>query len=122
MSELKPPGVFDILPVSPKEEWRSSHIWEYVEKIIRQTAHEYGYQEIRTPIFERTELFTRGDCREYTQDQRFQRLVQEMTGRSLHSQTDDAVCSALPGCAHSGTSVQCRRVCVQAIDYEGRSR
>lgn len=60
MSELKPPGVFDILPVSPKEEWRSSHIWEYVEKIIRQTAHEYGYQEIRTPIFERTELFTRG--------------------------------------------------------------
>jgi histidyl-tRNA synthetase len=60
MSEPKPPGVFDILPLDPKEEWRNSHIWEFVEKIMRATAHEYGYQEIRTPIFERTELFTRG--------------------------------------------------------------
>lgn len=60
MSEPKPPGVFDILPLDPKEEWRNSHIWEYVEKVIREIAHEYGYQEIRTPIFERTELFTRG--------------------------------------------------------------
>lgn len=60
MSEPKPPGVFDILPFDPKEEWRCSHIWEFVEKVIRDTAHEYGYQEIRTPIFERTELFTRG--------------------------------------------------------------
>lgn len=60
MSEPKPPGVFDILPQDPKEEWRCSHIWDYVESTIRETAHQFGYQEIRTPVFERTELFTRG--------------------------------------------------------------
>lgn len=55
-----PPGVFDILPKDSKETWRSSYIWDYVESIIRKTAKDYGYQEIRTPIFERTELFVRG--------------------------------------------------------------
>lgn len=55
-----PPGVFDIVPKDSKELWRSSYIWNYVESIIRKTAQDYGYQEIRTPIFERTELFVRG--------------------------------------------------------------
>jgi histidyl-tRNA synthetase len=54
-----PPGVFDILPSDPKEPWRSSHLWNFVENIARQTAKQYGFQEIRTPIFERTELFCR---------------------------------------------------------------
>lgn len=55
-----PPGVFDILPVDPQEQWRSSYIWEQVETIIRQTTKTYGFHEIRTPLFERTELFQRG--------------------------------------------------------------
>ncbi len=54
-----PPGVFDIIPQSAKEEWRSTHLWTYLEGLIRQIAAEYGFQEIRTPIFERTELFHR---------------------------------------------------------------
>lgn len=54
------PGVFDILPSDTEEQWRSSYLWDYIETIIRQTAREYGYKEIRTPIFERTELFVRG--------------------------------------------------------------
>jgi len=54
-----PPGVFDILP-NAKEPWRNSSLWSYVEATIRQIAKEYGYQEIRTPLFERTELFKRG--------------------------------------------------------------
>lgn len=53
------PGVFDILPTDP-ELWRNSHLWAYVESTIRQIAKDYGFQEIRTPIFERTELFARG--------------------------------------------------------------
>lgn len=52
------PGVFDILPSDTEEQWRSSYLWDYIETIIRQTAREYGYKEIRTPIFERTELFS----------------------------------------------------------------
>lgn len=59
MSIKIPPGVFDILPQDPKNEWKCSHLWQYVESTIRQICTEYGYQEIRTPLFERTELFQR---------------------------------------------------------------
>lgn len=33
--------------------------WDYVEECAKKTARAYGYGEIRTPIFEMTELFTR---------------------------------------------------------------
>ncbi len=33
--------------------------WQYLEKTIRQTLNQYGYQEIRLPIVESTELFSR---------------------------------------------------------------
>lgn len=55
-----PPGVFDIVPLNQQEMWKSSYLWAYVEDLIRDTARNYGYQEIRTPMFERTELFQRG--------------------------------------------------------------
>lgn len=48
-----PRGTYDILP--PK-----SSKWHYLEKILRETAEVFGYREIRTPIFEHTELFERG--------------------------------------------------------------
>lgn len=54
-----PPGVFDIVPKNDQEPWKSSYLWDYVEQTIREVAREYGYQEIRTPLFERTELFQR---------------------------------------------------------------
>lgn len=59
MNLSAPPGVFDVVPQSAKEEWRSTYLWTYLESLIRQIAAEYGFQEIRTPIFERTELFHR---------------------------------------------------------------
>lgn len=55
-----PPGVFDIIPFDSKEEWRRSYLWQQLEETIRNITRDYGYQEIRTPIFERTELFKRG--------------------------------------------------------------
>lgn len=57
-----PKGVFDILPEEklPEDQWRTSDHWQYVEEIMRKTAHDYGYKEIRTPIFEHTDLFVRG--------------------------------------------------------------
>lgn len=60
MSVPIPPGVFDILPSDSKEPWCSSYLWTAVEAVMRSTAKDFGYQEIRTPIFERTELFRRG--------------------------------------------------------------
>jgi len=59
------PGVFDILPhyclpQDGKDAWCASHLWIFLEEQIRQVASTYGFQEIRTPVFERTELFQRG--------------------------------------------------------------
>lgn len=55
-------GVFDILPKDPTKDgaFRASHLWHYVEETIHELARIYGFREIRTPIFERTELFVRG--------------------------------------------------------------
>ena len=54
-----PTGTFDILPEDPKELWRNSHLWSYLEQVVRKHARSYGFEEIRTPLFERTELFQR---------------------------------------------------------------
>ena len=54
-----PPGVFDIIPCDSKEIWKSSYLWSWLEKTMRELATLYSLQEIRTPIFEKTELFCR---------------------------------------------------------------
>jgi len=46
-------GTRDILPPS-------SAVWNHVETITREVFRTYNYAEIRTPIFEQTELFARG--------------------------------------------------------------
>jgi histidyl-tRNA synthetase len=48
-----PRGTKDILP-------SSINAWRYVEGIMRDVCREFAYKEIRTPIFEHTELFNRG--------------------------------------------------------------
>lgn len=55
-----PKGTFDILPYGAEEGWQLSDLWQYVEEIVRQITAEYGYREIRTPIYELTGLFDRG--------------------------------------------------------------
>jgi len=54
-----PTGLFDILPVVPKEPWRAAHLWQFVEDICKHLAIDYGFSEIRTPLFERADLFIR---------------------------------------------------------------
>ena len=48
-----PRGTKDILPDTVSQ-------WLYVEKKVRELCALYGYKEIRTPMFEHTELFMRG--------------------------------------------------------------
>ncbi len=48
-----PKGTKDILP-------SESYKWQWLESRIRDTAAQYGFKEIRTPMFEHTELFARG--------------------------------------------------------------
>ena len=53
MSIQKPRGTQDILPgVSEK--------WQYIEDKARDLCRRFNYKEIRTPIFEHTELYIRG--------------------------------------------------------------
>lgn len=60
MSIQIPKGLYDIVPYSEKEKWKLIDYWHYVEKILHKLSNDYNYKEIRTPIFERTELFERG--------------------------------------------------------------
>ncbi|MGN0820094.1 MAG: histidine--tRNA ligase [Christensenellaceae bacterium] len=48
-----PKGTRDVLP-------QDSYKWHYVEKTAKSVADCYGAREIRTPVFEHTELFLRG--------------------------------------------------------------
>jgi histidyl-tRNA synthetase len=45
-------GMNDILPTETR-------LWQNVENTLREILHSYGYQEIRLPIVEKTELFKR---------------------------------------------------------------
>lgn len=62
MDYSSPKGTFDILPIQTNEEnlWQQSSHWQHLEDVLRKTAHDYGFLEIRTPMFEKTELFIRG--------------------------------------------------------------
>lgn len=61
MEHQIPKGTFDILPYGTEQEtWRLSDLWQFVEEVARKVAYEYGYREIRTPIYESTALFDRG--------------------------------------------------------------
>ena len=48
-----PRGTFDVMPAE-------STAWQALEATARAVSTAYGYAEIRTPIFEATELFQRG--------------------------------------------------------------
>ncbi|MBL1263684.1 histidine--tRNA ligase [Candidatus Methylomicrobium oryzae] len=45
-------GMHDVLP-------DQAPLWQYAEQVIREVLGAYGYNEIRTPIVEKTELFKR---------------------------------------------------------------
>lgn len=61
MSYSSPKGLFDILPqeISIEESWKEVHRWQYLEQQLHTIAKIYGFQEIRTPIFEMSNLFLR---------------------------------------------------------------
>ena len=59
MKHSAPTGLFDIVPNPQNEPWRSTHLWQQLEGTIRTLAEQFGFKEIRTPIFERAELFLR---------------------------------------------------------------
>ncbi|OOM79455.1 histidine--tRNA ligase [Clostridium sp. BL-8] len=53
MEMQAPKGTKDMLP-------EDAYKWQYIENVFRDVAKTYGIREIRTPMFEHTELFLRG--------------------------------------------------------------
>lgn len=66
MLSKAPRGTKDI---TPKDVYK----WHYVEKKFREICALYGYEEIRTPIFEHTEVFARsvGDTTDVVQKEMY---------------------------------------------------
>ena len=61
-----PKGTKDIMP-------KDVYKWHYIEKKFREICALYGYEEIRTPIFEHTEVFSRsvGDTTDVVQKEMY---------------------------------------------------
>jgi len=59
------------------------YVWEYVEGAIREVCRRYHYLEVRTPIFEHTELFERttGETTDIVEKQMY--TFRDRGGRSL---------------------------------------
>ena len=66
MSIQIPRGTQDILPGTVE-------LWQYIETQAREICRRYNYKEIRTPIFEHTELFLRsvGDTTDIVQKEMY---------------------------------------------------
>lgn len=71
-----PRGTKDVLPTE-------SYKWHYLEDIFKNIAASYGYREIRTPVFEYTELFERGVGETTDVVQKEMYTFKDKSGRSL---------------------------------------
>ncbi|MGO4887397.1 histidine--tRNA ligase [Anaerobacillus sp. MEB173] len=76
MSINIPRGTQDILPGQVE-------LWQFIEKKAQDICRRYNYHEIRTPIFEHTELFARGvgDTTDIVQKEMY--TFEDRGGRSL---------------------------------------
>ncbi|MGG3469301.1 histidine--tRNA ligase [Neobacillus pocheonensis] len=76
MSISIPRGTQDILPGEIEK-------WQLIEKKARELCEKYQYKEIRTPIFEHTDLFSRGvgDSTDIVQKEMY--TFEDRGGRSL---------------------------------------
>lgn len=53
MAITAPRGTADIMPTDALK-------WEYIENTVKEVSARFGFKQIRTPVFEHTELFERG--------------------------------------------------------------
>ena len=71
-------GMNDILPPE-------TALWQHAEKIMRKALHSFGYQEIRFPILEKTELFKRsiGEITDIVEKEMYTFLDRNQEGLTL---------------------------------------
>src|SRR5690625_399417 len=76
MKMKAPRGTVDLLPEQTLK-------WQYVEKMLREISKQFNYGEIRTPLFEHTEVFQRGvgDTTDIVQKEMY--TFEDRGGRSI---------------------------------------
>ncbi|MFD1038584.1 histidine--tRNA ligase [Virgibacillus byunsanensis] len=76
MNMKAPRGTVDLLPTNTKK-------WQYVENHIKGVCERFRYDEVRTPLFEHTEVFQRsvGDSTDIVQKEMY--TFEDRGGRSL---------------------------------------
>ncbi len=86
-------GMNDCLP-------QETPIWQYVERLIRQTVSSYGYDEIRFPIVEMTELFKRsiGEVTDIVEKEMY--TFADRNGDSLTLRPEGTACCVRAGIQH----------------------
>lgn len=96
-------GMNDLLP-------QDAHHWEHVELTILSLAKSYGYQNIRTPILEHTEVFQRGigEVTDIVEKEMYS-FVDRLNGEQLTLRPE-------------GTAAVVRAVVEQNLLYEGPKR
>lgn len=69
-------GTQDVLPAE-------SHKWQHIEQTALSVARDFGYREMRTPVFEHTELFQRsvGETTDVVQKEMY--TFEDKGGRSI---------------------------------------
>lgn len=83
-------GMNDCLPTD-------TPLWQYVEQVIRQTARSYGFDEIRFPIVEMTELFKRaiGEVTDVVEKEMY--TFNDRNGDSLTLRPEGTACCVRAG-------------------------
>lgn len=86
-------GMNDCLP-------QESGLWQYLEQLLRQTVTSYGYQEIRFPIVEMTELFKRsiGEVTDIVEKEMY--TFSDRNGDSLTLRPEGTACCVRAGNEH----------------------
>ena len=76
MAMKAPKGTKDMLP-------QDAYRWQYIEEEWAKICSEYSFREIRTPVFESTDLFNRGvgDTTDIVQKEMY--TFEDMGGRSI---------------------------------------
>ena len=76
MLSKAPRGTKDVTP-------RESYKWHYIENLIKEECMNFGYREVRVPVFEHTEVFERGvgDTTDVVQKEMY--TFEDKGGRSI---------------------------------------
>ncbi|MCT6698539.1 histidine--tRNA ligase [Rheinheimera sp. 4Y26] len=86
-------GMNDCLP-------QDTPVWQYLEQMIRSTVSSYGYDEIRFPIVEMTELFKRsiGEVTDIVEKEMY--TFEDRNGDSLTLRPEGTACCVRAGNQH----------------------